>query len=151
MDFRILGPLEVRDGDRTLDLGGVKQRSLLALLLLAHGRPVATARLIDDIWGERPPETARKSIQKYVSNLRDSLGAGRIRTIDRGYAVQLEPGELDLGRFEETARSAAAAPARRAAMELRHAFALVVRGRSPISATSRGRKRRSRGWTSCSS
>jgi len=127
LDFRILGPLEVRDGDRRLDLGGVKQRSLLALLLLAHGRPVATERLIDDIWGERPPETARKSIQKYVSNLRDSLGAGRIRTIDRGYAVQLEPGELDLGRFEETARSAAAAPARRAATELRHAFALVVR------------------------
>jgi DNA-binding SARP family transcriptional activator/streptogramin lyase len=124
VDFRILGPLEVDDG-RPLALGGVKQRSLLALLLLERGRTVATERLIEEIWNGRPPETARKSIQKYVSSLRDSLGIDRIRTTARGYSIQLEAGELDLGRFEALARSVAAGPPSRAASELRRALALV--------------------------
>ena len=125
MDFRILGPLEVADGGRERPLGSVKQRSLLALLLLARGRSVATDRLIDEIWDGGPPETSRKSVQKYVVNLRASLGNERIRTMGRGYAIELGPDELDLQRFEDLVRSAESAPPRRAASELRSALALV--------------------------
>ena len=53
MEFRILGPFEVEDG-RPIPLGGAKQRSLLALLLLARGGPVSTDRLIEEIWDGRP-------------------------------------------------------------------------------------------------
>src|SRR6266446_1649530 len=101
MEFRILGPLEVIDGEQPIPLGGAKQRSVLALLLLARGRPVATTRLIEEIWDGRPPETAQKSIQGYVSSLRAVLGAGRVQTLERAYALRLEPGELDAERFEE--------------------------------------------------
>jgi len=125
VDFRILGPLEVADGGDRRSLGGVKQRSLLALLLLARGHSVATDRLIDEIWDGGPPETSRKSVQKYVVNLRASLGNERIRTMGRGYAIELEPNELDLQRFEDLARSAESVSPRRAVSELRSALALV--------------------------
>ena len=87
MEFRILGPLEVEDEGRTIPLAGAKQRSLLALLLLARGRAVSTDRLIDEIWDGAPPETALKSIQVYVSQLRTALGDGRVVTRERGYEL----------------------------------------------------------------
>jgi DNA-binding SARP family transcriptional activator len=77
MEFRILGPLEVLDDEgRTVALGGSKQRALLALLLLHRGETLGTERLIDELWGERPPATAAKSVQVHVSRLRKALGAG---------------------------------------------------------------------------
>ena len=124
MEFRVLGPLEALDEGRSIALGGAKQRSLLALLLFARGRPVASERLIDAIWGERAPETAQKSVQVYVSGLRKALGEGRILTRERGYAFVLEPGELDLDRFDLLVRQAAAEPAEHAAETLRSALAL---------------------------
>jgi DNA-binding SARP family transcriptional activator len=57
VEFRILGPLEVYDGVRAVALGGAKQRALLALLLLRRGEVVSSERLIDELWGERPPAT----------------------------------------------------------------------------------------------
>jgi DNA-binding SARP family transcriptional activator len=63
MEFRILGPLEVEEDGRTIPLAGPKQRALLALLLLARGRPVSTDRLIAEIWNGEPRETALKSVQ----------------------------------------------------------------------------------------
>ena len=75
MEFRILGPLEVVDDGRKLALGGVKQRSLLALLLLQPNRVVSRDRLIDELWDTAPPETARTALQVHVSGLRKSLGA----------------------------------------------------------------------------
>src|SRR5712692_3048118 len=87
MEFRILGPLEVEDDGRTIPLGGPKQRALLALLLLAHGRAVSTDRLIAEIWNGQPPETALKSVQVYVSQLRKALGDGRVITQGRGYVL----------------------------------------------------------------
>ena len=66
MDFGLLGPVAVTEQDRTLSLGGVKQRSLLALLLLHANEVVAVERLIGELWGESPPATAAKSIQSYV-------------------------------------------------------------------------------------
>jgi DNA-binding SARP family transcriptional activator len=63
MEFRLLGPLEVRAGDGPIPLGGLKQRALLTLLLLRANRVVARERLIDELWGDEPPETAVKAVQ----------------------------------------------------------------------------------------
>ena len=70
MDFRLLGPLEVRADGRPLPLGGPKQRAVLAMLLLHAGEVVSTDRLIDEIWGERPPKTVNAYIQNCISRLR---------------------------------------------------------------------------------
>ena len=75
MDYRILGPLEVCDGDRSGRLGGDKQRALLAILLLHANEVVSADRLIDDLWGERPPPAALRTLQAYVSRLRKALDA----------------------------------------------------------------------------
>jgi DNA-binding SARP family transcriptional activator len=75
MDFRILGPLEVRkDGDR-LALGGPKQRALLAILLLNADRVVSRDRLIEELWAAEPPAAARHALEVLVSRLRKALGA----------------------------------------------------------------------------
>ena len=70
MEFRILGPLEVVDADRPLALGGERQRALLALLLTRANEVVSTDRLIDELWGVRPPKQALNTIQYYISQLR---------------------------------------------------------------------------------
>ena len=80
MEFRLLGPFEVVEHERLLQLGGRKQRSLLAVLLLHANEVVSTDRLIDELWAQKPPRTAAKSIQLYVSGLRKELGEGRIVT-----------------------------------------------------------------------
>jgi class 3 adenylate cyclase/DNA-binding SARP family transcriptional activator len=100
MDFRILGPLEVVDDGQALDLGGAKQRAALAVLALNANRVVAHERLIEALWDEEPPETARKALQVYVSQLRKVLGRDRLETKPRGYLLRLGPEELDLSRFE---------------------------------------------------
>ena len=74
-DFRILGPLEVSDETGAFLLGGLKQRAVLALLLLEPGRTVSVDRLIDALWGENPPRTATTSLQNFISQLRKTLGA----------------------------------------------------------------------------
>ncbi|HXF37880.1 MAG TPA: AfsR/SARP family transcriptional regulator, partial [Actinomycetota bacterium] len=133
MEFRILGPLEVTDGGRPIALGGAKQRVLLAVLLLEAGRVVPIERLVDALWGDAPPEDARHAVQVYISQLRKALvaggaGANPIATQSGGYALRIEPDDLDLHRFEravEAGRSAlAAGDAGRAADLLRDALAL---------------------------
>jgi YVTN family beta-propeller protein len=109
VDFRILGPLEVEDDGRVVSLGGSKQRALLALLLLRANKVVPRDRLIDDIWGERAPETATTALQGYVSGLRKALGAERILTRAPGYLLQVDPEAVDLGRFERLVRDGRAA------------------------------------------
>jgi len=103
MEFRILGALEVRDGGRRVPLGAGKQRATLAILLLHANQVVPTERLIDELWAEDPPDTARKAVQVYVTRLRKALGPERIRTHDPGYVLELEPDELDLHRFQQLA------------------------------------------------
>jgi len=124
MDFRLLGPLEVVERDRSLELGGAKQRSLLAILLLEANELVSTDRLIDQLWGATPPATCAKSIQVYVSRLRKQLGDQRLATQAPGYVLHVEPSELDLARFEQLADEARRADPRRAAQKLRDALAL---------------------------
>ena len=100
MEFRILGPLEVLENGRRLELGGAKQRALLAVLLLHANEVVSTDRLIDALWEEDAPETGRKALQVYVSQLRKVLGKERIATRPPGYRLGVEPDELDLARFQ---------------------------------------------------
>ena len=124
MDFRVLGPLEV-GGDRgSVELGGVKQRSLLAMLLLHAGEVVSTDRLVDALWGASPPITSGKSIQVYVSRLRKALADDRLITRPPGYVLYLEPDELDLARFEQLVGEARGAPPETASAKLAEALAL---------------------------
>jgi DNA-binding SARP family transcriptional activator len=124
MDFRLLGPLEVSESDRPLALGGVKQRSVLAILLMHANELVTTDQLIDQIWGGSPPATATKSVQVYVSRLRKALGAERVRTHPVGYVLYVEPEELDVARFEQLAAEASRIAPHGAARKLREALAL---------------------------
>ena len=100
MEFRILGPLEAVADGRVVALDAAKQRALLAILLLHAGEPVARDRLIEDLWDGRPPATAAKVLQTYVSQLRKALGSDVIVTRPGGYELAVEPDGLDLHRFE---------------------------------------------------
>jgi DNA-binding SARP family transcriptional activator/pimeloyl-ACP methyl ester carboxylesterase len=101
MEFRLLGPLEVRDGAEPIVVAGRKQRALLARLLLDVNRTVASDRLVDDLWGDEVPESAQKMVQIYVSQLRKVLPQGLLQTRSPGYALELDPAAIDLVRFEQ--------------------------------------------------
>jgi DNA-binding SARP family transcriptional activator len=108
MEFRLLGPLEVADGDGTIRLAEGGQRSVLVLLLLHRNEAVPADRLIDALWGQHPPATAAKVLQNHVGQLRRALGdrgGARLQTRGRGYAVLVEAGELDIERFERLMRA----------------------------------------------
>jgi DNA-binding SARP family transcriptional activator len=114
--FRVLGPLEaVADAERVVLPGG-KPSALLARLVLDAGRVVSVEALVDSLWGDRPPSSAQKVLQVYVSQLRKALGADAIETRAPGYRLRAEPGQHDLGRFQSLAEEAreSADPARRA-------------------------------------
>jgi DNA-binding SARP family transcriptional activator len=133
IDLRVLGPLEARVGGASVELGAPKQRALLVHLLLHANRAVSIERLIDELWPEDPPETARHAIQVYVSRLRKALGdPGRITARSRSYELRLEPGELDLDRFRSLVGAARAQlrddPA--AATRVLHQALSLWRGRS---------------------
>jgi predicted ATPase/DNA-binding SARP family transcriptional activator len=98
MEFRLLGPLEVVDDGRALELGGLKQRALLAVLVLEANRVVSVDHLIDALWEEEPPETAQKGLQVYVSRVRNVLGRERLTTVPSGYTLRVGADELDLNR-----------------------------------------------------
>src|SRR6187200_311069 len=100
MEFGVLGPLTVRRDGREEPLGGPRQRSLLAMLLLCANEIVARDRLIDGLWGERPPPTAAHTLDNYASRLRKVVGGERLERRAPGYLLRVEPGELDLDRFE---------------------------------------------------
>src|SRR5437763_17066729 len=88
IEFRILGPLEARDENGPIALGGQKQRALLALLLLRAGAFVPAERLVYELWGEQPPKTASTSLQNFVSQLRKLLGGDLIVTRPGGYVLE---------------------------------------------------------------
>lgn len=99
----MLGPLEVLEEGRSIPLPGPKARAVLVLLLLDANRVVPLDRLVDGLWDEAPPETATKTLQVYVSQLRKALGSDRIQTHARGYSVAAGVDELDAARFERLA------------------------------------------------
>jgi predicted ATPase/DNA-binding SARP family transcriptional activator len=111
-EFGVLGPLEVVDRGNVLSLGKPKQRALLAVLLLNAGTTVSVDDLIEELWPERVLASARHNLEVYVSGLRKALGAGVIKTRPPGYALCVEPEQIDRTRFErlsEVGRAALAA------------------------------------------
>ena len=160
MDFRILGPLEVLDEERTIALGGSKQRALLALLLLHANETLSTDRLIDELWGERPPANAAKTVQMQISRLRQALAgeagnrsASLIVTRERGYELRLDPERLDAQRFERLVaegRSELAADRRREQLRRWRERCRCGAARPwPTSPTSPSRSARSPDSTTC--
>ena len=102
MDYRILGPFEAFDGERELSLGGARQRAVLALLLLRANEALTRDVIVDELWGDQPPQTVGKVLQNCISALRKELpaGADKLRTVGSAYVLQLAPEELDRDRFE---------------------------------------------------
>src|ERR671934_1753489 len=99
MRFSILGPLDLANGAGPVALEAPKQRALLAVLLLHPNETVSSDRLIDELWGERPPATAMKVLQTYVSQLRRIIGADTIATRPPGYLLRVDAGALDATEF----------------------------------------------------
>ena len=108
MDYRILGPLEIRAGDRLVPLRGGRQRELMAVLLLRANETVSSDRLIDELWEGEPPPTAAKMIQNGVSQLRKLIEPDVLVTRSPGYLVVVQADELDAHRFQRTVEEARA-------------------------------------------
>jgi DNA-binding SARP family transcriptional activator/ABC-type branched-subunit amino acid transport system substrate-binding protein/sugar lactone lactonase YvrE len=136
VQFLVLGPLEVRDGENVVPLGGTKQRATLAMLLLHRNTVVSRDRLIDGLWGDSPPATAAHTLEAYISRLRKAFRLAddpdRLRMRPPGYLLRVDDGELDLERFEslmDRGRSAlGAGDAGTAAAAFRGALALFRGG-----------------------
>jgi ABC-type transport system substrate-binding protein/DNA-binding SARP family transcriptional activator/DNA-binding beta-propeller fold protein YncE len=122
LEFRILGPLEVASDAGPLELPAGKPRALLAVLLLRRGEVVSVDRLVDELWGERPPPTAAKNVQGYVARLRRILGDGALLTQAPGYALRVEA--LDAARFQALLEEARHEEPAAAATRLEEALAL---------------------------
>ena len=120
LSFRILGPLEVRDEQAAIALGGPRQRALLVALLLRAGRVVPIEQLVDELYGEDPPKTATTSVQNAIVALRKALGPELLVRRPPGYVLQVEREQVDAHHFEGLL-----ADARRASTEERRA--LLVR------------------------
>ena len=102
-----MGSIEVvENGGGPIALGGPKQRAVLAHLLLRANHLVPTDVLIDEVWGEEPPETVRNALQSYASHLRKALGAERVEGSRAGYILRAETSELDAARFQSLLRDA---------------------------------------------
>ncbi|HEY6597000.1 MAG TPA: BTAD domain-containing putative transcriptional regulator [Asanoa sp.] len=102
MEFRVLGPLEVRSGGRLIDVGGARQRRILAALLLHANRAVSLSRLVEVAWDHDPPATARRQVQNRVAALRRVLtpAGGFIDAHDAGYVLRVDPPALDAVAFD---------------------------------------------------
>jgi DNA-binding SARP family transcriptional activator len=123
--FRVLGPLEaIADDGTPIELGGARQRAVLAVLLLRAGEVVSTDALIESVWGESAPRTASTALQNSVSALRKALGPEVIRTRPPGYVLDVDGDALDLHRFERLVREAAGSDAAERARMLGEALAL---------------------------
>jgi len=109
VEFRILGPLEVLKEGEQLPLPRLKERMVLAVLLLHANEFVSRERLIDDLWGEAPPPTARQAVNVYLSQLRKALsraGEDPITTASGGYRLRVESDALDASRMQVLVASA---------------------------------------------
>lgn len=104
--IRMLGPMQVTVGTETIDVGGPKERAVLALLVLEAG-PITSDRLIAGLWGDDPPTSARKTLQTYIWRLRQPLPDGSLLTGHGGY--ELRGADCDVQRFEQMAKAAATA------------------------------------------
>ena len=144
--MRLLGPFEVWDGEQRLRLGGVKQRSVLAILALHAGEVVSSDRLVEELWGERPPADAVTALQQHVSRVRRLLAPHDVVvTRPPGYVLEVGPEQLDVKRFEvlrdeglahlDAGRHPEAARALRRALDLWRGSPLADLAGEPFAAT----------------
>jgi DNA-binding SARP family transcriptional activator len=124
LEFRILGPLEVGSEAGPVNIGGHKQRALLASLLIRANEAVSTDRLIENLWGGSPPRTAPTSLQNFISQARRALGAELVVTRPPGYLLKVHPDQIDASRFERLVREARDGSAEDRAKKLIGALAL---------------------------
>jgi DNA-binding SARP family transcriptional activator len=125
MEYLILGPVEVRDGARVVTLRQRRSRALLAFLLLRAGEIVSSDVLVEEIWGAKAPRTALDALHNCVSHLRRELGDDVIETHGSAYLLRIDPGQLDLVRFERVVAEARETnPPEKRALQLRRALAL---------------------------
>ena len=123
-EFRILGPLEVVGPDGPVPVGGPNQKALLGLLLVHAGEVLSTDHIVDVLWEGNPPRTATTSLWNLIAQLRRLLPPDVLVTKPPGYRLQIDPGELDLARFEKlVAEARRLEPGPRAEL-LREALAL---------------------------
>jgi hypothetical protein len=106
MQFRLLGPLEVDSGAGPIPLGGPKQRAVLAHLIMHASELVPADTLVDELWGDEPPENARNTIQAYVSRLRQAIGRERIEWRAPGNMLRVDASEVEAARFDRLLRDA---------------------------------------------
>lgn len=117
--FEILGPLRAWQGDLELDLGPAKQRAVLAVLLTHANKPVQTARIVEEVWGDDRPENGANVVQKYVAGLRRVLepdrparSPGQLLTLtNAGYLLNVESDSVDVDRFQALVQQARVARA----------------------------------------
>ena len=114
--FRLLGPVELRVLGGALDLGSLKQRTVLAVLLLDQGRLVTTQALIERVWDASPPADVKNSLYTYVARLRRILKEASARSglpieLQRqhgGYRLRVDPAQIDLTQFRRMTSEAQA-------------------------------------------
>lgn len=110
IEFRLLGPVEASIDGRLLDVGHARQQCVLAALLLDANRTASVDQLLDRVWGDRPPQRARESLQSYMSRLRKVLApvadVGIARRPD-GYVLAVDPAAIDVSRFRGLVRVSA--------------------------------------------
>jgi DNA-binding SARP family transcriptional activator len=124
LSIRLLGPLDVERGGKSVAIAGQKQRAVLALLALRAGEVIATEVLIDRLWGENPPRTAPTSLQNAISQLRKALGAESVVTRPPGYSLAVDPQQVDAHRFERLVEEAGGADAKTRSRILREGLQL---------------------------
>jgi DNA-binding SARP family transcriptional activator len=112
VEFRLLGDVEVLVGDRVVEVGHLRQRTVLVALLVEANRAVSADRLLDRVWGDRPPQRARGALYSYLSRLRQVLGRDQGVGIVRrpaGYVITVDPMAVDVHRFRGLVEQARAA------------------------------------------
>jgi ABC-type transport system substrate-binding protein/DNA-binding SARP family transcriptional activator/sugar lactone lactonase YvrE len=132
IDYRLLGPIEADVDGRLLDIGGQKQRTLLAVLLLSANQPVSRDVLVDRLWGRCPPAGAQHTLEVHISRLRKTLepaaGDSVVLTRPGAYLLRAPSEQIDIRCFErlsgEGRRVLADGAPGRAAAVLREALAL---------------------------
>ena len=122
----MLGPVRADTGNGVVVLSAAKERSVLAVLALHAGSVVSPEALIDALWGDAPPATARKTLQTYVSNIRRVLGAEVVGTDPNGYALHVERDAVDVLRFRSLVRDGEDALRAGATEHARQALATAI-------------------------
>ena len=105
--FGVLGPVQVHRDGVCLSVGPPQQQAVLAMVLLAEGRPVSAAKLVDGLWGVNPPGSAVGALRNYVHQLRRILEPDPalptvLRSVGSGYVLDVDTGVVDTGAFEQT-------------------------------------------------